>query len=41
MAEGICPKCGSNFEYTDSGIYDDWYLYRWECDCGATGKEFL
>ena len=40
--EGICPKCNSEiqYDYSVDEFRDGIYCYRWECPCGAKGKEW-
>lgn len=38
--EGICPICGTEFEYGDRKYFDNGYTQKWSCpNCGASGKE--
>lgn len=42
IQEAQCPECHSedNYECPDSGIEDNFYFYKLECECGAIWREF-
>jgi hypothetical protein len=42
IEEAECPECHSydHYECVDSGLEDNFYFYRCECQCGSIWTEF-